>query len=73
MKIAPGSRIAIEIEPLEHGRCRVVQRLRVGHTGAKDMGAPKICSSEADAWAAIELLAQEQLARIGLDVVRRRQ
>lgn len=72
MNLANGSRLAIEVEPLDGGRLRVALRTRVGHSGSKDLAPPKICSGWAEAWAAIELLAQERLARIGLEAVDKR-
>lgn len=72
MNLAPGSRLAIEVEPLERGRLRLSVRARVGHSGSRDLAPPRICSGWAEAWAAVELLAQERLAQAGLDVVRER-
>ncbi len=72
MKLAAGSRMAIEVEPVGK-RLRVSLRQRVGHSGFKDIAPPKDVDDWASVWAAIELLAQEQLARLGLDEVRRRQ
>ena len=71
MKLATGSRMAIEVEHVGK-RLRVALRQRVGHSGAKDIAPPKDCDDWAGVWAAIELLAQEQLARLGLDEVRKR-
>ncbi len=72
MTLAPGSRVAIEFEPLERGRIRVTLRTRVGHSGARDLAPPRICAGWPEAWAAVELLAQERLAQAGLEVVRER-
>ena len=64
MKLKPGSRLAIEIEP--HGRkLRITPRVRVA-SASRDMGEPKICDSWAEAYIEIEKWAQEQLAREGL-------
>ncbi len=71
MKLAAGSRMAIEVE-LVGRRLQVSLRQRVGHSGTKDITPPKYVDDWAGVWAAIELLAQEQLARLGLDEVRRR-
>jgi hypothetical protein len=72
MTLAPGSRMAIEFEPLERGRVRVTLRVRVGNTGSRDLAPPKVCASMAEAWAEVELLAQERLAQIGLEAIRER-
>lgn len=67
MKLKPGSRLALEIEP--HGRgVKVTPRLRVGNSGVKDMGASKKCDTYFDALVEIEKWAQEEQAREGLRV-----
>ena len=64
MKLKPGTRLALEIEP--HGRkFKLTPRLRVA-SASRDMGPAKICDTIADCYVEIEKWAQEQLAREGL-------
>ena len=66
MKLKPGTRLTLEIEP--YGRkFKLTPRLRVA-SASRDMGDPKICDTIADCYVEIEKWAQEQLAREGLRV-----
>jgi hypothetical protein len=63
--LRPGTRFAMEAEPLGDGRFRVVARVRVGAT-AKDLGPAKIVRGEAEVHIEMERWHQEALARLGL-------
>jgi hypothetical protein len=72
MKLQPGTRRTIELEPVEGGRLKLTHRLRVGNSGSRDLSPPKIVANELEAFATIEIWAQEELARAGLVEVRKR-
>ena len=64
--LKPGTRFAMEAEPLGDGRFRVVARVRVGTTVAHDLGPAKIVRGEAEVHIEMERWHQEALARLGL-------
>lgn len=70
MKLAPNSRRAIEVEQLANGMLRLHHRLRVGNSGSKDLAPAKDYRSWPEVYAAIEVWAQEELARAGLEAVK---
>jgi hypothetical protein len=72
MKLQPGTRRTIEVEPAEGGRLKLTYRLRVGNSGSRDESPSRIFAGWPEVYAAIEIWAQEELARAGLAEVRKR-
>lgn len=71
MNLKQGTRLAVEVEPVDGGRVRVCFRLRVGNSGARDLIPPRVVASHLEALGVIEIWAQEEQARAGLGAVRR--
>lgn len=67
LQLRPGTRLSIEIEPVEGRGLRVTPRLRFGTSGVEDLDKPQFAASELKALELVEVWAQECQARIGLD------
>lgn len=67
MKLRPGTALTIEITQAANGSYAIQPKLRVGHHAVKPMGKSMHAATEAEVWMAIEELAQDKLARLGLD------
>jgi hypothetical protein len=65
LKLRPGSVLSLDIKQDEHG-FTLTPTLRVGST-SKPQGKVRRCTNEAQLWAEIEILAQDRLARLGLE------
>lgn len=66
MNLKPGTALSIEITQSGSG-FTIQPKLRIGKVAEKKLGSPTTVADEAALWMAIEDLAQDKLARLGLE------